>query len=122
MTTLDSFVEKFACQRVDLIKVDIEGYEAKFLSGASQVLREYAPIIMMEMNPLALERYGYTAEDLVEQLQSYGYDIFSLDRKTLQKLRTLPKKYQNPNVIAIPRGGRSRLGRCLATSLRNPAP
>jgi FkbM family methyltransferase len=41
--TLDCFVEKNKINRVDFIKVDIEGAERLLLKGAQGVLKEYSP-------------------------------------------------------------------------------
>jgi FkbM family methyltransferase len=43
LTTLDKFVEENKLERVDFIKSDIEGAERDMLSGATHVLRTFAP-------------------------------------------------------------------------------
>lgn len=45
ITTLDSWVKKNNIPKVDFIKSDIEGYERHLLRGATNVLREHAPIL-----------------------------------------------------------------------------
>ncbi len=42
-TTLDSFVEQRGVERVDLIKLDIEGAELAALEGARQTIRRFKP-------------------------------------------------------------------------------
>jgi FkbM family methyltransferase len=53
ITTLDEFVKYEELDRIDFIKVDIEGYEFKFLKGAKQSLNKFRPLILIELNPEA---------------------------------------------------------------------
>jgi FkbM family methyltransferase len=54
--------------RVDLVKIDVEGYEDRVLEGMSSVLNNSQPFIIVECNPdgpfkrvqSLLEDYGYT--------------------------------------------------------------
>jgi len=43
VTTLDLFVEKYKLEKVDFIKVDIEGAEREMLKGAVNTLKTFAP-------------------------------------------------------------------------------
>jgi len=45
--TIDSFVEDRAISRVDFIKIDTEGYEARILNGARKTIKRDKPIIAM---------------------------------------------------------------------------
>lgn len=45
ITTLDTWVKKNNIQKIDFIKSDIEGYERRMLSGATNVLQEHQPIL-----------------------------------------------------------------------------
>ena len=49
MTTIDQFVVDRGIQRVDLIKVDVEGTEDRVLAGAEQVVSRDRPIIICEV-------------------------------------------------------------------------
>ena len=76
MTTLDFFVKDNGIPRVDFIKVDIEGYELRFLGGASETLRQFHPFLQIEINPDALAGFGTTEEDLESRLRALDYDLF----------------------------------------------
>jgi FkbM family methyltransferase len=47
VTTLDTFVSEHGLPRVDFIKADIEGSERDLLRGASRVLRDFAPKLVI---------------------------------------------------------------------------
>lgn len=71
--TLDDFVERARLERVDLVKLDIEGAELRALRGAEQVLRRFRP-------KLAIAAY-HEPEDLAT-IPAYlddldlGYELF----------------------------------------------
>lgn len=52
--SLDDLVEKFNIDRLDFIKVDIEGFEPQFFAGAEKTLARFNPIIYFELNSWCL--------------------------------------------------------------------
>jgi FkbM family methyltransferase len=77
VTTLDSLVAELDLNRVDFIKVDIEGYEADFVSGAHGTLARFKPILMMEHDDGHLARAGSSAASLWSQMNELGYEAHS---------------------------------------------
>lgn len=61
-------------KRVDIVKVDIEGYEHHFLNGAKETLMKHYPLIFMELCDEHLKRQGSSATDVILLLQDYGYN------------------------------------------------
>jgi FkbM family methyltransferase len=73
MRTLDSF----SLPAVDLVKLDVEGYELEVLQGAKGTLKEHHPTLMIEMHDWA----GAKKEaDLFALLNEMGYDFEYLDK------------------------------------------
>jgi len=50
LTSLDSLVSRLAIERLNFIKIDVEGCELEVLKGAETTLNRFKPIVMLEMN------------------------------------------------------------------------
>jgi len=79
---LDSIVDEFEIERVDFLKIDVEGAELKVLSGARQTLERHRPIVLFEANNRALEQQGTGADELVRFLAAQSFRIYLYDRAT----------------------------------------
>jgi len=78
MITLDSFVEKESLEKVDFIKMDIEGAELNALKGAHKLLENFRPTILLEVCSETCERFNYKVQDLWELLKQYGYKAYKI--------------------------------------------
>jgi len=74
--TLDEYVMSKRYGHVDLIKVDVDGYEAKFIRGAKKVMKTLRPILVMELCPYTLREVGDDIADLLKSILGLEYDIF----------------------------------------------
>jgi FkbM family methyltransferase len=50
VTTLDRIAEAQGLQRLDLLKIDVEGFETEVLDGAAATLARYRPVCIAEFN------------------------------------------------------------------------
>lgn len=58
--TLDSWATSEGIERLDLLKLDVEGLELAVLAGAARTLARFRPLTVLECNPIALRRFGHT--------------------------------------------------------------
>jgi hypothetical protein len=67
-TTLDEFVEQHPLERLDLIKIDAEGFDIDVLRGAKGVLERFRPSVIMEFAGfgLTMHRNMLPADALTE--------------------------------------------------------
>ena len=64
-------LDEYHFQNVDIIKIDVEGYEIPVLEGARQTIIESRPLIQIEANKSG-NRYGRTKKDISIFLQDMG--------------------------------------------------
>jgi|TARA_Y100000294_G_scaffold145701_1_gene140991 FkbM family methyltransferase len=50
--SLDAFIKKKKINKIDFIKIDVEGAEFQVLKGAKKTISKYKPIIQLEFNEL----------------------------------------------------------------------
>lgn len=77
--TLDEYLDNNTLERVDIIKIDVEGFEMKVLNGAKKCLNKYHPILFIELDDLFLQAQGDSAEILITFIEEQGYTITRCD-------------------------------------------
>jgi FkbM family methyltransferase len=91
-------------ERVDLIKIDVEGSETAVIDGAAQVISRFRPVMILEINRTQLKRSGSSSQELLEKLERLSYDCYVRVHK---RLRVVSRADLNNgftfNVIAIPK-------------------
>jgi FkbM family methyltransferase len=73
LTTLDAFVAEQGIERLDALKLDVEGAECRVLAGGRESLRRFRPAMLVELNPPCLERAGSSEQELLGALSDLGY-------------------------------------------------
>lgn len=91
LTTLDVAL---AGRKVAFLKIDCEGFEFRILTGARRILAEQRPILFVEVHPLGLEKFGSSAQAVLDLLSPLyeleGWD-FSESRFGSKLSRSLAK-------------------------------
>jgi len=76
---LDKFIKINQLERIDFIKIDVEGHELNVLKGAQETIKVYRPSIMIEINSEHLDRAGVDKTKIFEFLENIGYKSARID-------------------------------------------
>lgn len=103
-STLDYFLSANQIERLDLIKIDVEGSELRVLEGSKETIRSLKPDLIVECNFHTLKRIGHaTPDDLLEMLKGlYPYVYALLDVPVpIESINDLWKLLLEHNVINL---------------------
>ncbi len=76
LESIDNLVAVHSLAKVDLLKVDVEGYEPEVIEGARELLlRPDSPIVFIEISDANLAARGHVQRDVVSRLESLGLEV-----------------------------------------------
>jgi FkbM family methyltransferase len=115
VSTLDVLVKRLSLKRVDLIRMDLEGYEITVIKGMLWTLRKYSPRMLVEIHPhivgaqsilkylQSLERFGFEVEWLVEQERDvpWRWRLLKAERPTMAELMEDSRICQDPRALTV---------------------
>jgi FkbM family methyltransferase len=103
METLDEYLQKQKIEKVDFIKLDVEGGELEVLRGATRLLQSAErPIILVEVEDIRTAPWGYRAQEIIRHLGSLRYRWHGLtDSGGLVPVDTTAESYDG-NFVAWP--------------------
>jgi FkbM family methyltransferase len=90
--SLDSILGERADRRVQLVKLDVDGYECDVLRGATAMLRDMRPVFVMELSPYVLEERGASLEELLSYFIPNNYRFYH--ERTHKPLPSTAKELQ----------------------------
>jgi FkbM family methyltransferase len=113
--TLDAFVERQGIDRLDLIKIDVDGHEYPVLKGGAKTMERFRPTLLMEMSPYVQDEQSHGFPALLAFLQDADYELEEADTgKTVplqvDELRTLIPDGASINVVARPNKAAGKTG------------
>jgi hypothetical protein len=100
---VDDELQRLGVRQVDFVKLDVEGAELGVLRGASELLKgRQRPAILVEVQDLRTEPWGYAARDIVRYLAERDYRLFALDADgNVIPVATSQQRY-DANLVALP--------------------
>ena len=69
---------------MQLVKLDVDGFECDVLRGATSLLRDTRPVFVMELAPYVLEERGASLDQLLSHFIPNGYVFY--DERTEKRL------------------------------------
>lgn len=73
--TLNEVIESLGLQRVDVVKIDVEGAELDVLFSATNVLDKFRPVVIVEYSTNTWNAFGATAETVQSFCRQHRYVI-----------------------------------------------
>jgi hypothetical protein len=68
-------------ERIDFIKIDIEGFEIMAMKGAYNILNTYHPVVISEFTPRDIAKLGFKAENYLKMYELLGYTFYDADEE-----------------------------------------
>jgi FkbM family methyltransferase len=72
-------LDEYNLNKIDLIKLDVQGWEKKVLIGATNLLKTHKPILIVEFEFFQLEKTNTSCKELFDFIREQDYYIFYLD-------------------------------------------
>jgi FkbM family methyltransferase len=102
VVTLDDYLQRSNINRVDFVKLDVEGAELAAMKGASGLLTgTHRPILMYELADVRTKPWHYRGVEAFDLLAARHYRQFSITPEG--RLRHCPRKeHFHENLLAVP--------------------
>jgi len=80
--SLDTYCEHHHIEKIDLLKIDVEGFEIEVIEGAAALVRQgKIQAIIFEISLAPLESMGRTAFDVLHGFASYNLNIYLIETR-----------------------------------------
>jgi len=100
--SIDGLVAEHGLERVDIIKLDVEGSEVAALAGAAATIERFRPLVLIEIEAERLAGQGLTKLDALGALKELAYTVFVFDAATGQLREAIGPDEPEGNAIAAP--------------------
>ena len=109
VTSLDDYVTSLgAGASVDILKIDVEGYDGYALRGATALLKEHQPTLLIEFVPSQLVQAGFTPAEFLSLVFGAYPHVYVIDEPrrqlrlcTTDDLGKYGERSVNLNLVAI---------------------
>ena len=83
VSTLDNyFLKNDILEKLDFIKIDVEGLEWKVIQGGINLIKKFKPIVIAETHRSTSDMYGYDCiTPLFQFFYELGYESYSINEK-----------------------------------------
>ncbi len=97
--TIDDFVANNRIDRVDFIKIDVEGNEKNVILGGAETIKKYHPVMYVELLRKHAKRFGYHPNEVVKYLKNIGYKCYSLENGEIREVDEIDSSTRATNFI-----------------------
>lgn len=96
--TLDGFVKEKSLKDIDILKIDVEGFDGQVLRGATALLRNQHPTLFVEYIPRLLKNCNFDPAEYIKLITSHykhcfavneiNEQLYALDISSLKHMKT----------------------------------
>ena len=97
--TLDDVVATLGLHRLDILKIDVEGYELFVLRGAQKTIKQFKPILFVELAYENLRHHNLSSSDVIHIIQEMNYTV--IDVRTGIQIDLAAHKYHT-DILCFP--------------------
>ncbi|MBL4862663.1 MAG: FkbM family methyltransferase [Crocinitomicaceae bacterium] len=78
--SLDEYVSALNIEKINLIKIDIEGAELFALKGMQNTIKKFRPIIVMEISEDVLQNSSIKSTDVIDFMEEFDYSRCAINQ------------------------------------------
>lgn len=93
--TLDGFCGRLGIDRLDFVKIDVEGAELHVLRGGQASIAEMTPTVMVEIEDRHLERFGVRPAQIADWFTEQGYRMSVWDAGRWRSVDAVTLEFRN---------------------------
>ncbi len=101
--SLDAYLQNRKIDKIDLMKIDVEGGELEAFEGAKHLLTAVRPLMICEVLDWVTQAWGYSAREIILRLRREGYQWFDFRDDGTIKPHSIRGQYPEiRNYLAVP--------------------
>lgn len=95
---LDDYAVENNLNKIDLIKIDVEGFEFNVLKGAAGILKKFKPVLFIELIDSNLRKQNASSFEVIKFLRQFNYSSF-IDNRTGFEIKSDPSMQLSTDII-----------------------
>ena len=102
--TLDEYAQQSHVEQIDLLKIDVEGFEGHVLRGAKDLMGKSTNLVILcELAEKNYKPLGFSVQAVLEWISNQGFEVWAIDSKKhhIAKLDMNKDPCTNQNFIFI---------------------
>ncbi|MFV7236086.1 FkbM family methyltransferase [Flavobacterium sp. ZB4R12] len=74
--SLDTLLQDTLSNQIDILKIDVDGFDGKILKGSKKIILKFKPLIIFEWHPMMIKNTKNDFHEPFEVLNNLGYNKF----------------------------------------------
>lgn len=102
--TVDNFCDFLMTENgliPDVIKIDVEGYEGKVLTGTQKTLRHIRPLMFIEIHQKYLSSYNSDINEIYNHIKDLDYVMYDYNRKKVDSIQQYESLFENLTELRV---------------------